>query len=59
MERNKRFLYEDGDLKIVKNQCKDCRFNENKPLSCKKFTRIPNGTRSYKITCPYKKGITE
>lgn len=59
MKRNKRFLYENGDLSIVKNQCKDCCYNDNKPLSCKKYIRIPNGTRSYKITCPYKKVIAE
>ena len=59
MERNKRFLYENGDLGILKSQCKDCCYNENKPLSCKKYTKIPNGTRSSKIICPCKKERVE
>ena len=54
IERSKHFLYEKGDLKIVINQCKDCCYYENKALSCKKYARIPNGTRSGKIQCPYK-----
>lgn len=53
-ERLERFTYTRGDLEIVTNQCKDCQYNENKPLSCLKYTRIPNGTRSGKIKCPYK-----
>lgn len=55
IERSRRFLYEEGDLEIVANQCKDCCYNENKPLSCEKYVRIPNGTRSGKIQCPYKR----
>lgn len=53
-ERNKRFLYEKGDFEVVVNQCKNCRYNENKPLSCQKYARIPNGTRSGKAICPYR-----
>ena len=53
-ERNIRFLYEKDDFEVVVNQCKNCRYNENKPLSCQKHIRIPNGTRSGKVTCPYK-----
>ena len=53
-ERIDRFFYKKGDLITVTNQCKNCCFNENKPLSCVKYTRIPNGTRSGKIKCPYK-----
>ena len=52
--RNKRFLYETDDLDVVINQCKDCCYNENKPLSCQKYARIPSGTRSAKVKCPYK-----
>lgn len=59
MERKKRFLYENGDLNIVVNQCKNCCYNENKPLSCQKYARIPNGTRSSKVKCPYKKSIDD
>jgi hypothetical protein len=53
-DRNERFMYKTGDLEVVINQCKDCRYNENKPLSCQKYVRIPNGTRSSKVKCPYK-----
>ena len=53
-DRNKRYTYEKEDLQVVVNQCKNCRYNENKPLSCGKYARIPNGTRSSKIKCPYK-----
>ena len=59
-DRSERFQYEKGDFVMVKSQCKDCKFNENKPLSCEKYSRIPNGTRSGKIECPYKvKGGTK
>lgn len=53
-ERSRRFLYEKGDLEMVVSQCKHCRYNENKPLSCQKYARIPNGTRSGKVKCPHR-----
>lgn len=53
-DRKKHFLYEDGDLETVTNQCKDCRYNAKNLLSCQKYVRIPNGTRSSKVKCPYK-----
>ena len=53
-KRKERFIYEKGDLVKVINQCKDCRYNEDKPLSCSCYARIPNGTRSGKVKCPYK-----
>ena len=53
-DRSERFLYKLGDLEVITSQCKDCCYNENKPLSCKKYERIPRGTRSNNIKCPYK-----
>ena len=53
-DRKERFVYKQGDLKRVTNQCKDCCFYTKQPLSCEKYAKIPNGTRSGKIECPFK-----
>ena len=54
LDRTERFTYKNGDLSVIKYQCVDCVYNLKKALSCEKYTRIPNGVRSFKIECPYK-----
>lgn len=54
MDRDERFVYKPGDLVVIKYQCADCIYNQKKALSCGKYAKIPNGTRSGKFKCPYK-----
>lgn len=53
-ERNKRFRYETRDVEIITNQCSGCMFNLNNYLECKKYKRIPRGTRGWKVRCSYR-----